>query len=198
MFADDFKDPTSGWSTETLPSGTTYAYSDHGYVVVAHGQLDHMAAVPHARARGQITASVTATQSTPAPEGAGFGVTCDRGTGTAELRYEFLVSVTNAWAVSLKEGDLSQSDTPAVALREGKLATSPGATPMTVEGTCATGADAHSTRLVLVVDGVQIVEFTDVADSLPTDGWYPELMVSSTDTPSRVTVTHYEVRTLPQ
>jgi hypothetical protein len=198
VFSDDFKDPTSGWSTETLPSGTSYAYTDHGYVIVAFGQLDHLSGAPTARPRPQLTASMTATQSATAPEGAGFGVSCDRGTASAEIRYEFVVTKTANWTVSRKNGELSATGSPSDTLKEGSLASGPGGTPMTVEGTCATQADGKTTRLVLVVDGAAVVDFTDASDTLPDDGWYPELIVSSQDTPSTVTVTHFEVRTVPR
>lgn len=198
VFSDDFRDPTSGWSTETLPSGTTYKYTDKGYVIVAFGQLDHLSGAPTARSRPQLTSSVTATQTTTAPEGAGFGVTCVRGTDATEIRYEFVATVKDRWTVSRLKGALSDTDSVSDILKEGTLARGPGSAPLTVEGTCATKDDGKTTRLVMWVDGTSIVDFTDAVDSLPDDGWYPELIVSSQDVPSTVTASHFEVRTVPK
>src|SRR4029077_21222301 len=33
VFSDDFHDPGSGWSTGTLPSGTTFTYKSHGFEI---------------------------------------------------------------------------------------------------------------------------------------------------------------------
>ena len=199
VFSDDFKDPKSGWTTDTLPSGTSYEYTDHGYVVVAIGELDHLSDAPTVRPRPKITASVTATQSAGAPDGAGFGVACVRGLDATEIRYEFVAAVSAVWTVSrLESGPSARRIRRRTCSSTARSPLNPGSTPMTVEGTCATQADGKTTRLVFVVDGATVAELTDEADSLPDDGWYPELIVSSMETPSTVTVTHFEVRTVPQ
>jgi len=197
VFTDDFHDPGSGWSTGTLPSGTTFTYTSRGFEVFAKGSLHHITSVPYGRARERLTVSATATQSSPAPDGAGFGVTCDRGTDAAEIRYEFIAATRNAWTIERVDGPLGSTGSPSVILKQGTLVSSPGSTPMTVQGTCITLPDGLTTRLSLIVDGNPIAEITDAATSLPDSGWYAELIVASDDPPTTVTVTRFEVRTVP-
>jgi hypothetical protein len=197
VFTDDFKDPASGWATDTLPSGTTYKYTSNGFEVHAVGALHHIAPAPHGRERQRIAVATTATQSSPAPDGAGFGVTCDRGTGQEELRYEFIAFADGTWSIERLDGPLSTSgDTPNV-LKSGSLPTKPGATPMTVEGRCASVAGSGTTQLGISVNGVRLADLTDDATTLAGAGWYAELLVSSDDPPTTVTVTKFEVRVLP-
>jgi hypothetical protein len=197
VFSDDFHDQGSGWSTGTLPSGTTFTYTSRGFEIFAKGSLHHITSAPYGRARERLTVSTTATQSSPAPDGAGFGVTCDRGTGAAELRYEFIVATGDAWTIERLDGSLDSAGNSSVVLKQGALSSSPGSDPMTVQGTCITQSDGQTARLSLVVDGVAIAEITDTATLQPGSGWYAELIVVSEDPPTTVTVTRFEVRTVP-
>ena len=197
VFSDDFHDPGSGWSTGSLPSGTTFSYTSHGFEVHAVGSLHHITSAPYGRARQRIAVAATATQSSPAPDAAGFGVTCDRGTDADEIRYEFIAYSDATWSIERLDGPLSATSGAPDVLKQGALSTKPGAAPMTVEGTCVSQPDALSTRLTLVVDGVTLAELTDTATTLPGSGWYAELLVSSDDPPTTVTVTKFEVRTVP-
>jgi hypothetical protein len=196
VFSDDFHDPASGWETDTLPSGTTFKYTPGGFEVFAKGALHHIAAAPYGRARSKISVSTTATQSSPAPDGAGFGVTCDRGTGEAEIRYEFIAYADGTWTIERLDGPLSSTGSPPDVLKQGALSAKPGATPLTIEGTCVTQADGASTKLTLRINGVQVSELTDSA-TLTETGWYAELLVASDDPPTTVVVTKFEVRTVP-
>jgi hypothetical protein len=206
VFTDDFHDPSSGWTTDTLPSGTTFHYSNGHYVIVAHGDLDHHADSPYSNPVNQISSTVTATQSTGAPSGAGFGATCLRGSGAAAgaagagadaVRYEFVVLVGGKWLVSRRDGITSTSAGPTT-LKEGSSVASPGTAALTVTAMCATLGDGQSTRLALYVAGSKVADLTDRPKAgLPTDGWYGGLVVSSSGTgPSTVTVTHFASRDL--
>jgi hypothetical protein len=196
LFSDDFHDPASGWQTDTLPSGTTFKYTPAGFEVFAKGLLHHIAAAPYGRTLSKISVSTTATQSSPAPAGAGFGVTCDRGTGDDEIRYEFVAYADATWTIERLDGPLSATGTPPDVLKQGALSAKPGATPLTIEGICVTQADGASTKLTLLINGVQVTELTDSA-TLTGTGWYAELLVSSDDPPTTVVVTKFEVRTVP-
>ena len=196
LFSDDFHDAASGWQTDTLPSGTTFKYTPAGFEVFAKGLLHHIAAAPYGRTLSKISVSTTATQSSPAPAGAGFGVTCDRGTGDEELRYEFVAYADATWTIERLDGPLSATGTPPDVLKQGALSAKPGATPLTIEGICVTQADGASTKLTLLINGVQVTELTDAA-TLTGTGWYAELLVSSDDPPTTVVVTKFEVRTVP-
>jgi hypothetical protein len=197
VFSDDFHDPASGWLTETLPSGTTFKYTAGGLEVFAKGALHHISAAPYGRARAKISVSTTATQSSPAPDGAGFGVTCDRGTGDAEIRYEFIAYADGTWTIERLDGPLSATGSPPDVLKQGTLTAKPGATPLTIEGICVTQLDGKSTKLTLLINGVQVTQITDTASTLPDAGWYAELIVSSDDPPTTVVVTKFEVRIVP-
>jgi len=194
VFSDDFRDPTSGWTTDSLPSGTTFSYSATGYVVVAKGTLDHFADAPYTTAVGQIAIAVTATQSTDAPVGAGYGVSCWRGASTTELRYDFLLTAAGEWSVDRRDGGVLTS---ALILKQGTTAARPGSTPVGVTGMCATLADGHTVRLVMFAGTDRVADITDNANALPDVGWQADLVLTSSEIhDSTVTVTHFEVRDL--
>jgi hypothetical protein len=197
VFTDDFKDPASGWATDTLPSGTTYKYTSNGFEVHAVGALHHIAPAPHGRERQRIAVSTTATQSSPAPDAAGFGVTCDRGTDAEELRYEFIAFADGTWSIERLDGPLSTSGDAPNVLKSGSLPTKPGSVPMTVEGSCISAAGGVTTQLGLSINGVKVTDLSDTATTLAGAGWYAELLVSSDDPATTVIVTKFEVRTLP-
>jgi hypothetical protein len=194
VYSDDFHDSTSGWTTETLPSGTTFSYSPAGYVVVAKGTLNHFATSPYDTPVQQVAIAVTATQSSDAPSGAGYGVSCWRGTDTAELRYDFIVTTAGDWEVDRIDGGLTSA--PQV-LKSGTSSFSLGSTPLMIHGMCATLSDLRTTRLVLFLGTQEIADFTDTANAMPDAGWQSDLIVSSdTVRTSTVTATLFEVRDL--
>lgn len=194
VFSDDFHNPSSGWSTQTLPSGTTFSYTAAGYVIVAMGSVDHFADAPYQTPVQQMAISVTATQSTDSPIGAGYGVSCWRGTGAAELRYDFLVSTGGDWKIDRRDGGIPTA--PQV-LKQGKSDVRLGSTPLAVQGMCATLAELRTTRLVLFVGTQKLADILDTATAMPDAGWLPDLLVTSEALhSSTVTATHFEVRDL--
>jgi hypothetical protein len=60
---------------------------------------------------------------------------------------------------------------------------------------CATLADGRTTRLILLVDGATLADFTD-ATNLPGSGWLAGIDVVSNTKPSTTTATSFEVRDL--
>jgi hypothetical protein len=193
VFSDDFHDSSSGWSTSTLPSGTSFAYRGGKYVVVAKGALHHYAESPYAQPHRQLIASVTATQVAGAPDGAGFGVTCRRGLGAQQVRYQFLVLTGGQFFIEGGTGPDSGTTAPVI-LKQGTSPVSPGAAPLMVVGACMSERDGRTTRLVLFVNGTSVADVTDVRD-LAANGWLGGLDVASRDpNPSTVTVTRFEER----
>lgn len=193
VFSEDFHNPSSGWTTQTLPSGTTFAYTAGGYVIVAKGTLGHFATAPYLKPVQQVAISVTATQSNEAPIGAGYGVSCWRGANTSELRYDFIVTTGGDWQVDRRNGGVLAKPF----LKQGKSSAALGSTPLAVQGMCATLADLHTTRLVLFAGTLKIADLTDTATAMPDAGWLPDLIVTSVAIrPSTVTATHFEVRDL--
>ena len=194
VFSDDFHNASTGWSTETLPSGTTFSYAAGGYVIVAKGAVDHFANAPYQAPVQQVAISVTATQSTDSPIGAGYGVSCWRGTGAAELRYDFLVSTGGDWQVDRRDGGIPT--TPQI-LKQGKSTARLGSAPLAVEGMCATLADLKTTRLILFAGTQKLVDVFDTATSMPDAGWLADLLITSEALhASTVTATHFELRDL--
>jgi hypothetical protein len=194
VFSDDFHSASSGWSTETLPSGTTFSYAAGGYLIVGRGAVDHFADAPFQTQVQQVAISVTATQSTDSPIGAGYGVSCWRGTGAAELRYDFLVSTGGDWHVDRRQGGIPT--TPQI-LMQGKSAVRLGSTPLAVQGMCATLADQKTTRLVLFAGTQRLADIVDSTTAMPDAGWLSDLLVTSEALhSSTVTATHFEVRDL--
>jgi hypothetical protein len=194
VFSDDFRDSSSGWTTAALPSGTTFQYAAEGYVVVARGTLDHFASSPYSTPVAQIAISVTATQSADAPVGAGYGVSCWRGAGTAELRYDFVMTSAGDWTVDRRDGGVL---TKPLVLKQGTSSAKLGGDPLAIEGMCVTLADQHTVRLVMFAGKAKILDITDSATALPDAGWQADLMLTSSEIhASIVTVTHFEVRDL--
>ena len=194
VFSDDFQDSSSGWTTDTLPSGTTFAYQPSGYVVVAKGTLDHFATSPYDKPVSQVAISVNATQSADAPIGAGYGVSCWRGTDAAEVRYDFILTTDGDWAIDRRDGGVP---TKPLVLKQGSSSVELGSTPVVVRGMCATLADQQTTRLVFFAGAQKLTELTDRAPSLPDTGWLTDLIVTSEQIhPSTVTATRFEVRDL--
>lgn len=194
VFSDDFHDPTSGWTTNALPSGTTFKYAAGTYVVVAKGSLDHFAGSPYSTPVAQIAISVTATQSTDSPVAAGYGVSCWRGLDQAELRYDFLLRSGGDWTVDRRDGGVL---TKALILKQGTSSATLGGPPLAVEGMCATLADGHTVRLLMFAGAQKLADITDNAAALPDAGWQADLVLtSSASHDSTVTVTRFEVRDL--
>jgi hypothetical protein len=197
VFADDFKDPTSGWNAATLPSGTSFGYALGGYVVNGKGTLHHFAEAPYQQALSQFSMSVTATQTAGAPAGAGFGVTCWRGDGDARVRYEFVVLQPGTWYLE-RDGGVDTLSSRGIVLEKGSAHVAPGTQPMTIVGMCVS-IDSVSTRLALFVNGKKMVDRVDRSAGASDFGWLSGLDVSSRDTgESSVMVTHFEVRDLTQ
>jgi hypothetical protein len=197
VYSDDFHDSASGWTTQTLPSGTTFTYTAGGYVIVAKGTLDHFATSPYTKPVQQVAIWVMASQAADAPVGAGYGVSCWRGTNAAEIRYDFIVTTGGDWAVDRRDGGVAPS-TPLI-LKHGKSSAPLGSTPLAIQGMCATLADQHTIRLILFAGKQSLADFTDSATTLPDAGWFADLMVTSEAIrPTTVTATRFEVRDLSQ
>jgi hypothetical protein len=194
VFSDDFRDPSSGWTTDSLPSGTTFGYAPQGYVVVAKGELDHFANSPYSTAVAQIAIVVVATQSTDAPVGAGYGVSCWRGQDAAELRYDFVMTSAGEWTIDRRDGGVL---TAPLIIKRGTSTARLGATPLAVQGMCATLADKHTVRLLMFAGKDKIADIIDSSIAMPDAGWQADLtLTSSSIHDSTVTVTHFEERDL--
>jgi len=176
-----------------LGNGTNFAYVGSRYAVFTNGTGHSLAFAPYHVGVPQMAASVTATQTVGAPTGAGFGVGCYRGTGASRIRYELLVTVPGTWYVERSHGD-GLGVQPTI-LRRGTSAIVPGASPITVEGVCATLSDGRTTRLVLFANGQRLTDLTDAQAGLPGPGWLAALDVDSRKAvPTRVTATHFGIQ----
>ena len=190
VFLDDFRDPNSGWFTGTAASGTTYAYSSSGYAIAGKESLHHLAFAPYTRGLTQMSMEVTATQTAGAPDGAGFGVTCDTGEGSGELHYELLVLDPGTWYLERYVGAISQSNTGSI-IKQGFAPSGPSSTPLTITGVCATLPDKHTTRLVLFVNGNQVADASDTSSNT-LSGWVSGLVdVSRASAVTTVTFTKF-------
>ena len=196
VFSDDFSDPTSGWTTAPLPSGTTFAYGVGGYVVTAKGALHHFSFAPYVDPVQQLSQSVSATEpATPGASGAGgVGVVCRRGTGSSQLQYEFLVFSDRRWYVERRDG-AAEGSVPTV-LKQGSLSAGPGSTPVEVDGMCASETDGRTTRLALFVNGRKVADLANVASTFLDLGWRGGIDVASGANPSTFTVGHFAERDL--
>jgi len=190
VFADDFTDAASGWPVGSSSSGTTASYTDSGYAVVGKGSFHHVLKAPYSKLLLQVGASATATQSTGAPAKAGFGVNCLRGSGSTEIRYEFLVLTPGVWY--LERFDNVPGSNGRI-LRQGLSHMNPGTKPMTVVGMCADLAGGTTTRLALFVNGSRKVDYVDNSGAVDLAGWTTGVTTASRDPkPSTVTFAHFE------
>ena len=195
VFTDDFHDPVSGWFTGTTSSGTAYGYSGGAYVIDGHGYLTHYTLSPYAVPLPQASATITATQTSDAPPGAGLGVMCQQGTGQQLISYWLYISVGAVFHVSVVKGPDSPNNLSSN-IKRGTSGTGPGSTPVTIVGDCLTAADGKSTRLVLFVNGVNVADVTDPS-TVSGSGWQMGIVASSeASKSSTVTYTRFEERDL--
>lgn len=195
VYADDFHDASSGWNSAVLPSGTTFGYALGGYVVNGKGTLHHFAEAPFQSALGQLSMSITATQTAGAPPGAGFGVTCWRSEGPDRVRYEFIVVAPGTWYLE-RDGGVDTLSSRGIVLQKGTAKAGPGTSPITIVGVCAT-LDGGAVRLALFVNGEKMVDQLDRPGGASEFGWLSGLDVSSRDAgASSVMATRFEVRDL--
>lgn len=194
LFTDNFRNPKSGWSTPSKNSAvTTYSYGSAGYLIGSRtGMLEHMVYAPYHTTKQQLSMSVTASQA-GAPKGAGFGVTCRRGTAAAQTSYTLVVMNTGSYYIERYDGVPSGSSSPKT-LKRGTSSVAPGSTPITIVGMCAT-MGGGSTRLALFVDGQKIADLTDTV-KLVSAGWTGGIDMQSGKTTSVLTVTGWQERDL--
>jgi hypothetical protein len=194
VFQDDFSDPNSGWTTAPLPSGTTFAYGPAGYMVVAKGDLHHFSFAPSIDPVQQLSASVSATESSAAGSAGGVGVVCRRGSGSNQLQYEFLVFSDHRWYVERRDGAVGTS-VPTV-LKQGTSSVAPGAAPVEIAGMCASEVDGRTTRLVLFVNAREVADVSDVATTFVDLGWRGGIDVASGTSPATINISRFEERDL--
>jgi hypothetical protein len=191
---DNFGNAKSGWSTsKSSNSVTTFGYVSGGYQIGSRTEtLEHMAYAPYRTPKLQLSMSVTASQA-GAPKNAGFGVTCRRGSGSAQTSYVLKILNSGSYYIERYEGTLSATSN-ATTVGKGHSPTIPGTTPTTIVGMCS-DLGGGATRLTLFVNGTKIA---DVADStfLSGSGWTGGIVMSSGKTPSVLTVTAWQERDL--
>jgi len=191
LFTDDFHDPSSGWFAGTTGSGTTFRYSGGAYVIDEHGFRTHYTLSPYSVPQPQASATITATQTTDAPLGAGFGVMCQQGTGQQLIRYVLYISSGAVFHVAVFKGPDSPNNLPSI-IKLGTSGAGPGSIPVTIVGDCLAAADGKSTRLVLFVNGVMAAGVTDPS-TVPGSGWQMGIVATSeASRGSTVTYTHFE------
>jgi hypothetical protein len=196
-YADGFSDAGSGWFTGAYPSGTTASYGPGGYVIVGQGFLDHFFDAPYYQPIAQVSIMATGAQDAGALSGAGFGVTCRRGYGSAQLRYQFLLLSPFHWEIDRGDGP---DTVPSVRVEGGRSSVDPTGGPATVTGVCASIGDGSVTRLAMFINGVQVANTTDDLRRLspiPEGSWLTGIAVSSVAAKkSRVVLTRFELRDL--
>ena len=193
VLQDDFRHAHSWSGPRDDTASTTFQYGPGGYTIGSlTGVVEHLANSPNRSPSEQLSMSVTAVQ-TGAPSGAGFGVTCRRGTGVAQVTYTFTVLNTGRFLIERFDG-LLNGISPVV-VRRGQSPVMPGTTPLTIVGMCATLADGRTTRLALFAGGSLLADVTDVA-RLSGTGWLGGIDMASGKTPSTMTASSWSERDL--
>jgi hypothetical protein len=194
VFSDDFSSNRSGWYEGSSHLGITARYTVSGYVVdTPDGAFNDFAMAPYEKTYEQISVTTAGRLGSSAPPDAGFGVVCDRGSGSSELLYEFVVFEDGSWYIGRRAGpDFDKS--PAV-LHHGSGVALTGE-PLRVEALCAT-LDDSTTRLALFARGQVLADFSDTVATIPAGGWAAGLLISGTSTrQTQVTFTSFELRDL--
>jgi len=195
VFSDNFHNPYSGWQSAP-DSGATFTYENNTYVIVPTGNLHWFSFAPYQEPVQQMSAAVTATESASSPVGAGFGVMCLRGTGSSQVRFEFVALNDGQWFIEENTGVPSPNRVPKVLKQD----VSPAAlsTATTVEGVCESQADDRTTSLDMFVNGTDVADVNAVTP-LPGTGWLSAIVADSRKTaPSRITATDFVERSLSQ
>jgi hypothetical protein len=189
---DNFKNSHSGWPLPKANSAvTTYQFTSGGYVIGSRtGTLEHLVYAPYKTGLQQLSLSVTATQ-TGAPKGAGFGVTCRRGTNAAEISYTMVVLNNGTYYVERYDGVPVATSNPKT-LQRGQSLVSPGSTAITVVGMCAT-ISPGITRIALFANGQLLADLTDTA-VLAGGGWTGGIDMASGKTTSTLVATAWQER----
>ena len=197
VFSDGFADPASGWPTQTLASGTTFAYQGGAYVITAAQTLDHFAYAPYTAGVAQASFSVTAMQDKGGPQGSGYGVVCRTGTGSSRVSYEFRLQADGVWAIERRDG-LPSATTPAALIKKGTSSAAAGPQAVTVMGMCLSPGSGRVTTLVFYVNGNRVADFTDDDSNLSGSvTWTGGILVVSRDTATNtVVVTNFTERNL--
>jgi hypothetical protein len=192
--SDNFKNSHSGWPLPKSNSAvTTYQFTSGGYVIGSRtGTLEHLVYAPYKTAQQQLSMSITAAQ-TGAPKGAGFGVTCRRGSNAAQISYTMVVLNNGTYYVERYNGVPVATSNPK-ALRRGQSPVSPGSTAITVVGMCATIAPG-TTRVALFANGQLLADVTDTA-VLAGSGWTAGIDMASGKTTSTIVATAWQERDL--
>jgi hypothetical protein len=192
VFTDDFHDSKSGWATST-DSGMTFSFSASGYVIGSPGgEIEHHVLSPYRDARKQLSMSLTAKQI-DGPVGLGFGVSCRRGQGAAQVTYSFLVQNDGAYSVERIDGD--RSDSPIKVLKAGVASVKAGSSPITVVGMCASYDGGGTTRLIFFAEGQKLIDLTD-SSAQSDSGWLGALVMVGGKGPSVMTAKHWQERDL--
>jgi len=192
VFSDNFSDPLSGWFNAST-RGVSYSYSHGMYVIVPTGNIHWFSPAPFTQPVQAMSVAVTATESASAPLGAGFGVVCTRGSGTAQTRFEFLELVSGLWFIEENTGVPSVSR-PAHILKQGIAPTPLGTTETTIEGACVSQSAGRTTHLDMFIDGTSVADL-DAVTPLPGSGWLSAIVADSRESGrSTVSVRHFEER----
>jgi hypothetical protein len=195
-FSDRFGSQYSGWPTDLTANlqHTTLQFDNRGYEIGSlGGAMHHLVYGPSRVEKQQMSMSLTATQEN-SPLGAGFGVSCRRGTDADQVVYEFIVTNAGRFLVDRWTGTPTV-DGEAAPLQHGDAPYPPSIVPITVTGVCATMSDGITTRLALFVDGRLLVDFADRV-RLSGAGWSGGIVMSSLEAPSTMIATYFEERDL--
>jgi hypothetical protein len=194
VYSDDFSGNSSGWYEGTSYWAVSSEYTIDGYVVdTPDGAYNDFTLAPYDRSYEQVSVAATGRLDTGAPEDSGFGVVCDRGTGSSELLYEFVVFEDGAWYVGRRTGPDFQGPPAVLHIGSGLYANGQS---LRIEAVCAT-LDDSTTRLALFAGGRALADFSDSEAAIPSGGWSTGLLVSgSVAKQTRVTFTSFELRDL--
>ena len=200
IFHDDFSDPSSGWYTGTLASGTVIQYGNNGYTIDGKGGssgdqgIFHFARAPLTDSPDAIGIWVRAVQSHGTADINGFGLRCDHGQDT-EPAYYLRIYADGSFNVSRSD----DPNTAAVTISQGTSTLTVGGNAVEIHAACITlsSGGANVNRLVLEVNGHTLADIKDTQKASSATGWSSGV-TTETDAsdPSTVTFSSFAVRNL--
>ena len=114
--------------------------------------------------------------------------------GSREILFEFVVLSNGGWLIARRDGPPTRSVEPVV-LMHGTTPSVPGPHALTVSGICASAPDGARTRLILAINGLKVMDFSDVSATV-IDGWRGGLVVSTLSAKASVAFRDVEIRDL--
>jgi hypothetical protein len=158
VYSDKFSSDSSGWPSESLPSGSSLGYASGAYVISGQGDRTHFARAPFNSGQAALGMSVSATETSGDSGDDLFGLECDHGSDK-QVGYNLFVNLAGEYIVDRFTPGANGIRT-ATRVAHGQTGTSLArASAVRLDAACIT--NGGSVELILDVNGKQVLDTTD-------------------------------------